>query len=122
MGSLSVLNPPVERHRRFNRALHPERGWIRLLRFTVGVLVFVALVQKTYDATRPGNDVDVAQLFSEFTVQSNLALGLVLVVAAARPRVRLPQWWDSLSGALALYLVMTGIIYVVLVAPPDEPW
>ena len=27
-----------------------------------------------------------------------------------------------MSGALALYLVMTGVIYVVLVAPPGEPW
>lgn len=122
MSSRSVLDPPVKRHPSFNWAFHPDRGWIRVLRFAVGVLVIVALVQKTYDATRPGNDVDVAQLYSEFTVQSNLALGLVLVVAAARPRIRLPQWWDSLSGALALYLVMTGIIYVVLVAPPEEPW
>lgn len=119
---MSVLDPPVRRHLRFNRALHPDRGWIRVLRFAVGVLVLVALVRKTFDATLPGNDVDIAQLYSEFTVQSNLALGLVLLVGAARPRDRLPQWWDSLAGALALYLVMTGIIYVVLVAPPDEPW
>jgi Fe2+ transport system protein B len=27
-----------------------------------------------------------------------------------------------LLGALTFYLVMTGIIYAVLVAPPDEPW
>ncbi|WP_306630525.1 hypothetical protein [Arthrobacter sp. B1I2] len=25
-------------------------------------------------------------------------------------------------GALVLYLVMTGIIYIVLVAPPEEQW
>lgn len=119
---MSVLDPPVRRHPGFNRALHPDRSWIRVLRFAVGALVLIALVQKTYDATLPGSDVDIAQLYSEFTVQSNLALGLVLVVSAARRRASLPEWWDRLFGALALYLVMTGIIYVVLVAPPDEPW
>ena len=119
---MSVLDPPVERHLGLNDALHPDRIWIRALRFAVGVFVLVALARKTFDATLPGNDVDVAQLYSEFTVQSNLALGIVLIISAALPRTRLPEWWDHLFGALAFYLVMTGIIYVVLVAPPEEPW
>ena len=72
--------------------------------------------------TAPGTDVDVPHLYSEFTVQGNLAFGLVLVLAAARGRSRLPLWWDHLFGALVLYLIMTGIIYVVLVAPPGERW
>ena len=93
-----------------------------MLRFAVGAFVLAALARKTYDATFPGNDVDIAQLYSEFTVQSNLVLGLVLVSGAVLPRARLPEWWDHLFGALAFYLVMTGIIYVVLVAPPGEPW
>ena len=122
MSGSPVLDPPVQRHFGFNDALHPDRSWIRMLRLAVGVLVLAALARKTYDATLPGNDVDVAQLYSEFTVQSNLVLGLVLLASAARPRTRLPGWWDHLSGALALYLVMTGIVYVVLVAPPEEAW
>ena len=122
MSGVPVLDPPIERHLGFNDALHPDRSWLRLLRFAVGVFVLVALAQKTYDATLPGNDVDVFQLCSEFTVQSNLVLGLVLIASAARTRTRLPEWWDHLFGALVFYLVMTGIIYAVLVAPPDEPW
>ncbi|MDV8146199.1 Pr6Pr family membrane protein [Arthrobacter sp. B10-11] len=122
MSDVAILVPPIERHPGFNDALHPDRLWIRLLRFAVGVFVLAALVQKTYDATLPGSDVDIGQLYSEFTVQSNLVLGLVLVVSAARTRARLPEWWDHLLGALTFYLVMTGIIYAVLVAPPDEPW
>ena len=114
--------PPVRRNTAANRALHPDRPWIRAVRIAVGIFVLAALVQKTLDATLPGNDVDVAQLFSEFTVQGNLALGLVLILSGVRPRSRLPLWWDHLFGALVLYLVMTGIIYVVLVAPPGEPW
>ncbi|GHG55366.1 hypothetical protein GCM10012320_27170 [Sinomonas cellulolyticus] len=105
-----------------NQALDPDRLWIRLVRALVGVAVLIALVQKTFDATLPTNDVDIPQLYSEFTVQSNLAVGLVLIASAAWRRERLPRWWDHLFGALAFYMVMTGIIYVVLVAPPSEPW
>lgn len=122
MGGVPVLDPPIERHLGFNDALHPDRLWIRALRFAVGIFVLVALARKTYDATLPGSDVDVLQLWSEYTVQSNLVLGLVLIASAVRPRTRLPQWWDHLFGALVFYLVMTGLIYAVLVAPPDEPW
>lgn len=117
-----MLIPPIERNLGFNNVLHPDRPWIRGLRFALGVFVLVALVQKTYDATLPGSDVDIFKLYSEFTVQSNLVLGLVLVASAARKRSRLPRWWDHLFGGLVFYLVMTGIIYAVLVAPPDEPW
>ncbi|WP_223979483.1 Pr6Pr family membrane protein [Arthrobacter sp. NicSoilB8] len=122
MSGLLVLDPAIERHVGFNDALHPDRAWIRMLRFAVGVFVLIALGQKTYDATQPGNDVDVFQLYSEFTVQSNFVLGLVLIASAVRPRSRLPGWWDHVFGALVFYLVMTGIIYAVLVAPPGEPW
>ncbi|HSN34830.1 MAG TPA: hypothetical protein VLT34_00635 [Arthrobacter sp.] len=99
MSGMSVLDPPVERHRGFNDALHPDRPWVRMLRFAVGAFVLAALARKTYDATIPGNDVDIAQLYSEFTVQSNLVLGLVLVSGAVLPRARLPEWWDHLFGA-----------------------
>lgn len=122
MTGLTMLIPPIARHIGFNDALHPDRIVIRVLRFAVGIFVLVALARKTFDATLQGNNVDVAQLYSEFTVQSNLILGLVLLASATWPRTWLPQWWDHLFGALVLYLVMTGIIYVVLVAPPGEPW
>ncbi|MEW1809435.1 Pr6Pr family membrane protein [Pseudarthrobacter phenanthrenivorans] len=114
--------PPVRLHLAANEALNPDRPWIRTVRIVIGLFVLAALVQKTIDATLPGNDVDIPQLYSEFTVQGNLVFGLVMVVSGARPRNRLPAWWDHLFGALVLYLVMTGIIYVVLVAPPEEPW
>ena len=47
----------------------------------MGAFVLVALAQKTYDATLPGSDVDLFQLYSEFTVQSNLVLGFVVHAA-----------------------------------------
>lgn len=49
--------------------------------------MLAALAQELFDATQPGNSVDIPQLISQFTFQSNLVLGLVLLVSAARPRV-----------------------------------
>ena len=102
MSGPPVLIPPIERHVDANHVLHPDNIWIRMVRVAVGAAVLAALMQKTYDATVPGNDVDVVQLYSEFTVQSNLALGIGLAVAAALPRTKLPPWWDHVFGALVL--------------------
>ncbi|WP_235009479.1 hypothetical protein [Arthrobacter sp. SLBN-83] len=110
MSEVLALSPPVQRNVGANRALHPDRLWIRLVRGGAGLAMLAALGQELYDATQPGNSVDIPQLISQFTFQSNLVLGLVFLVSAARPRARLPQWWDHLFGALAFYLVMTGII------------
>ena len=122
MSNLTEKAPPITRNPGFNGALHPDRIWIRAPRLAVGVAVLIALVQKTYDATLSASEVDIGQLYSEFTVQSNLVFGVILIVSAIMARARLPHWWDHLFGALVFYLVMTGIIYAVLVAPPDEPW
>ncbi|MEO5780461.1 Pr6Pr family membrane protein [Arthrobacter sp. PAMC25284] len=122
MSDVSTLFPSIGRNPDRNKSLHPDRTWIRVLRFGVGAFVLAALIQKTFDATLPGSDVDIGQLYSQFTVQSNLALGLVLVTSALLRRRQLPQWWDHLFGAVVVYLVMTGTIYAVLVAPPGEPW
>lgn len=122
MSGMSTLNPPTQRNHGLNDALHPDRPWIRLIRAATGLAMLAALAQETYDATQPGNSVDIPQLFSQFTFHSNLVLGLMFLVSAVRRRAQLPRWWDHLSGALAFYLVMTGIIYAVLVAPPGEPW
>ena len=105
MSGVPVLDPPVERHLGFNDALHPDRSWIRMLRFAVGAFVLVALAQKTYDATLPGSDVDLFQLYSEFTVQSNLVLGIVLIASAARPLV-----WLGYPVAFLIFSWVRGAI------------
>ncbi|HEY1155038.1 MAG TPA: Pr6Pr family membrane protein, partial [Arthrobacter sp.] len=121
-GGPAPLVPPIRRNLAANQAMHPDRPWIRVTRILTGLIVLAAVVQKTVDATLPGNDVDIPQLYSEFTVQGNLVFGVVLIISGVRLRSSLPSWWDHFFGALVLYLVMTGIIYVVLVAPPGEPW
>ncbi|CAN7361345.1 Pr6Pr family membrane protein [Arthrobacter sp. LjRoot78] len=87
MSVLLTLVPPIERNVGANRALHPDRPWIRVARGGAGLAMLAALAQELFDATQPGNSVDIPQLISQFTFQSNLVLGLVLLVSAARPRV-----------------------------------
>lgn len=122
MSDSATVRPPVERNLGLNDALHPDRPWIRLIRAATGLAMLASLAQETYDATQPGNSVDIPQLFSQFTFHSNLVLGVMFLVAATRRSSTLPDWWDHLSGALAFYLMMVGIVYAVLVAPPGEPW
>lgn len=86
-------------------------------RVAVALLVLAALVASTLTAIRDGS---LAQHLSFFTNQSNLAFALLLLAGTALPHRRRPLWWDDLRGAVAFYLVMTGIIYALLVAPLDE--
>lgn len=88
-----------------------------MLRAAVAVLVLAALVSSTLEAARAGT---LPQHVSFFTNQSNLAFALVLLAMSTLPPARRPRWWEDVRGAVAFYLVMTGIIYALLVAPLDE--
>lgn len=114
------LSPPVNRNRRVNAALHPDRAWVRVLRFAVAGFVVAAVVRNTILSSTGGADSDLVQLYSMFTIQSNLAFAAVLLVGAVSMRRRLPSWWDNLRGGVAFLLVMTGLVYALFVAPPGE--
>lgn len=100
--------------------LHPDRWWIRVARLLVALAILAALVTNTVEAVSGTSDTTPLKLWSYFTLQSNLLLALVFIVGSVVAHVRLPSWWDSVRGAAAFYMTMTGIIYVVLIAPPEE--
>lgn len=109
----SAASPPwAARSDRSATAVRAARG----ARVTVALLVLAALLTSTLTAIRDGS---LAQHLSFFTNQSNLALALLLLAGTALPHRRRPLWWDDLRGAATFYLVMTGIIYALLVAPLD---
>lgn len=91
--------------------------WWRILRGLLGLLILAALTQTVVTSFQDGT---AAQNISYFTFESNLLLALVLVIGALVARRRLPSWWDTLRGAAAFYLVMTGLIYAVVIAPLSE--
>ena len=110
----------VRANRGVDAALHPDRWYVRALRLLVAVWAAAGVVQNTVDSATGRNDTDLLQHFSLFTIQSNIVLVVVLVIGALVSRSRLPSWWDAARGAAAFYLVMTGLVYAILVAPPGE--
>lgn len=110
----------VNRHRRLNRALHSDRAWVRVARLAVAGFAAAAVARNIIDSVRGTGDTDLVQLASLFTIESNVFLVVVLVIGALVSRRRLPTWWDNVRGAAAFFLVMTGLVYAVFVAPPGE--
>ncbi|MFI6998098.1 Pr6Pr family membrane protein [Nocardia sp. NPDC050175] len=92
-------------------------AWVyRGLRIVFGVLGIVALVwipwRNMHEAAfSTGN------YFSYFTIQSNVFAVLVLLIGAVRDPNS--HRWEVLRGAAALYLLITGVVYAVLLANID---
>lgn len=86
-------------------------------RLAVAGAIVAALVTNLLTALDEGTW---TSMIGYFTNQANAAFAAVLILGALA--VRLPEWkyWDSIRGALVLYLVMTGLVYALLVAPPAE--
>lgn len=114
------LTPPVTRNRRVNAAFHPDRAWVRGVRLAMAAAAAAAIVKNSIDSATGVSENDLVQLYSLFTIESNLLLVVVLAVGAVSVRNRLPAWWDDVRGAVAFFLVMTGLVYAILVAPPGE--
>lgn len=112
--------PAVNRNRATNRALDPDRAWIRLLRIGIGGLAIAAVVWNMIRAANGLSPNTPMEVVSQFTNQANLGFGAVAIIGGFVPRDRLPHWWDHLRGAFAFYMVMTGLIYALLVAAPGE--
>lgn len=86
-------------------------------RLAVAGAIVAALVTNLLTALDEGTW---SYLIGYFTNQANAAFAVVLILGVIAPR--LPEWkyWDSIRGAMVLYLVMTGLVYALLVAPPAE--
>jgi hypothetical protein len=60
--------------------------------------------------------------FAYFTVQSNILVIALVAWMLVVPRSRRPHWFDHVRGAITAYIVLTGLVYAVLLAEPDEVW
>lgn len=60
--------------------------------------------------------------FAYFTVQSNILVIALMAWMLRVPAERRPRWFDHLRGAVTAYIVLTGLVYAVLLAQPDEVW
>jgi hypothetical protein len=85
-------------------------------RLLIAALVLAALVINAVAAAQYGL---LAQNLSYFTTQSNLFFAIALL-AWTLPGARRSAWFDHVRGAVAFYLVITGLVYALLIAPLDE--
>lgn len=91
------------------------------------VLTLVAVcVQLHYQLQRNGS---VINFFSFFTIESNLFAASVLLVSVSYlffSKLKKDDAFDYLRGAASLYMVVTGVVYVLLLSRADVqtpiPW
>lgn len=84
---------------------------MRAWRLAFAALAAAAVIDIVVEGL-PHASFSIANFFSYFTIESNLA-GIV-VLSAAAVRVPMPPRFEAIRGAVTLYLVVTGIIYNAL--------
>ena len=82
----------------------------------MGVAIVVALASQFSKSMKIAGFGPI-DFFSYFTVLSNVAAAVVLLVEAGRPGVLTNDRWNLVRGAVTLYMAITGIVYNLLLAP-----
>ena len=100
---------------------------LRSLRLALASLLTVALLaQLAIGMSRA--DLTVANFFSFFTILSNTAAVVMLVLLAFRPDRAAEQGFSIYRGAVTVYMSVTGLVYATLLGPTGidvgltEPW
>lgn len=90
---------------------------LRAARGLLGVLVVVAIVhQLALVVDLPGSPV--FRFFCFFTTESNLFGAAVLLLGALRPEHNVRR--DELRGAAVLFILITGIVYLIVVLSTNQ--
>ncbi len=102
--------------RTLNTVLQHDNVAVRLLRGIFGLTSLVTVGVNVYLQVDRYGSTDLGNYFSYFTIQSNIIIAVILIVGATRPRSSLPDWWDDLRGAAALYIGVTGIVFALFLS------
>lgn len=100
---------------------------LRLARAAVAAVVAIALATQ-FGHGRRSNGLQAENFFSYFTVLSNCAAVVLLAFLVARPALAYAARFSVARGAVTLYMVVTGLVYAVLLAPASAdvgltiPW
>lgn len=99
----------------------------RALRLALASLLLVSLVSQLFIGLSRA-DLTIVRFFSYFTVLSNTLAVVMLVMLAGSPGRDQAPWFALFRGAVTVYMSVTGLVYVVLLAPnladvpAPEPW
>jgi len=100
--------------------LHDRAVPVVALRIVIVLAAVLAEAWNIVNMVRDGEPP--TEHFAYFTIQANiLVIALFLWMLATREEDR-PRWFDHVRGAITAYAVLTGIVYAVLLAKPDEVW
>lgn len=88
----------------------------------VGIQFYFTLMRKLAE----GHSVlySVNHFYSYFTIITNTLLAVLLAGLVMFPKSRLSLWFQksSVNGAMALYILIVGMIYYALLHNPDKPF
>jgi hypothetical protein len=112
----------MEKH---NQLVHPVVSWLRI---GFGGLVLVAVAAQLLSTIQQGRGV--VNFFSFFTIESNLLAAFVLLVVGfgALAGAKAYRAFALLRGAATLYMMITGIVFVLLLSGLEQqlqltmPW
>lgn len=99
----------------------------RALRLALASLLLVALVSQLFIGLSR-SDLTIVRFFSYFTVLSNTLAVVMLVMLAGSPGRDQSPGFALFRGAVTVYMSVTGLVYVALLAPNladlavPEPW
>jgi hypothetical protein len=92
---------------------------LNLVRISFAVLTIVAMTYQ-YGASNDRAGFGSGNFFSFFTIQSNILAAVMLVlVALVRPAER-TVLFDSVRGAVTLYIAITGVVFALLLDGHQE--
>jgi hypothetical protein len=100
----------------------------RALRLALSSLLTVALLSQLLIGLSRSEGLTVVRFFSFFTVLSNAAAVVMLVMLAARPDRDTSHRFSLFRGAVTVYMSVTGVVYALILAPNladvavPEPW
>lgn len=101
----------------------PSRGLTDRSTLVVALRTIVLLAGISAEAwnlvTVAGEGDRISEHLGYFTVQSNVLVLGVVAWMLLRPDGR-PRWFDALRGATTAYIVLTGLVWAVLLASPEE--
>jgi hypothetical protein len=98
-----------------------KRDWIRGYRVVFALATIIAMTYQFIHSYNNNDDFRTANFFSFFTIQSNIIVAVVLLVAALTPLGEHPtRRFDLIRGAAVSYIALVGVVYGVLLSGYQE--
>jgi hypothetical protein len=98
-----------------------KRDWIRAYRLVFALAGIIAMAYQFIHSYNDNDDFRVSNFFSFFTIQSNIIVAVVLLIAGLTSLGDHPtRRFDLIRGAAVSYIALVGVVYGVLLSGYQE--